>query len=547
MLSQENPVTLPGKRAHLSAEHLSKGFESRAVLSDVSLTVGAGRRLGVVGENGSGKTTLLNILAGTLEPDGGTVTRHGSVAVAGQELPFEEADTISSLLDVALAGVRAALAELDAASVALAEGETGAEDRFAAALAQAERLEAWDAERRADLALDGLGAPSDRNRRLAELSVGQRYRVRLACLLAERVDILLLDEPTNHLDAGGLAYLTECLRGYPGAVVLVSHDRMLLEQVCGSLLDLDPNADGAAVVYGGGYSGYKKAKAVERVRWQQRFALECAEAEQLAQDLRAAENRLISAWRPEKGHNKHGRATHAPSRLHSVRRRLDELTANRVARPPEPLRFSCPDLPKQGLGAVLTAAGVVVPGRLALSGSDTVALSTGDRLVVSGPNGAGKSTLLGVLAGRLEPASGSVWRAKSARVELLAQESEFAEHDRTPAELYSALADRLVLHGALSAGQIVGLGELGLLSAADRHRPVARLSTGQRRRLSLAMLLLRAPHVLLLDEPTNHLSIALVDELTEAIRRTPGAVVVATHDRQLRADLDDWPALELAA
>ncbi|WP_158889150.1 ABC-F family ATP-binding cassette domain-containing protein [Amycolatopsis anabasis] len=533
-----------GQRAHLAAESVSKTYESRPVLSEVSLTVSAGQRLGVVGENGSGKTTLLALLSGAVEPDSGTVTRHGSLAVAGQELPFGPADTIASLLAVALAGARTALAELDAATQALTDGEPGADERFADALARAERLEAWDAERRADLALAGLGAPGDRERPLAELSVGQRYRVRLACVLAERVDVLLLDEPTNHLDAAGLAYLTESLRAHPGVVVLVSHDRMLLDEVCTALLDLDPNADGTPTVYGGGYSAYKQAKAAERVRWEQRYAAETAELEQLAHDLRAAENRLISKWRPDKGTNKHGRATRAPGRLHSVQRRQAELTARRVPRPPEPLRFSCPDLPGSGAGAVLTAAEVVVPGRLELRAA--VALSAGDRLLVTGPNGAGKSTLLETLSGSLEPSAGSVWRAKSARVELLGQESEFADPGRTPDEVYSSVADRLVLHGGLPAGKVVRLGELGLLSAADRNRPVGRLSTGQRRRLSLALAVLRAPHVLLLDEPTNHLSSTLVDELTEAIRHTPVAVVVAAHDRQLRSDLADWPELSLA-
>ncbi|RZQ60287.1 ABC-F family ATP-binding cassette domain-containing protein [Amycolatopsis suaedae] len=533
--------------SHISADQLVKTYDGRPVLDGVTLTVSAGQCLGVVGENGSGKTTLLHLLAGTTVPDAGTVTRHGTVALAAQELPFGDDDTVGSLLDVSLAPARAALSELDAAAEALAEGDPGSDDRYAAALARVEELDAWDAERRADLALQGLGAPTDRQRRLAELSVGQRYRVRLACLLAEGVGILLLDEPTNHLDAGALGYLTERLRSHPGAVVLVSHDRMLLDDVCFALLDLDPTAESGPKVYGGGYTEYKRAKAAERARWEQRYAAEAAEETQLKQDASAARNRLISSWRPEKGTNKHGRATRAPGQLHNVQRRLDDLVARRVSRPPEPLRFSCPDLDGAGSGAVLTASGIAVPGRLTLDAGAAIALSAGDRLVVAGANGAGKSTLLGVLAGRVEPAAGSVWRARSARVGLLAQESDFPDTDLGAARLYERQAARLVARGELASGDVVPLKSLGLFTGPDAARPVNRLSTGQRRRLALALLLLRAPHVLLLDEPTNHLSVTLVDELTEAILRTTVAVVVATHDRRLRADLAGWPSLELAA
>jgi macrolide transport system ATP-binding/permease protein len=518
----------PTHRAHLRAEDLGKGFEARPVLSGVSLTASAGQRLGVIGENGRGKSTLLGLLAGDLDPDTGSVTRHGSVAVAAQELPFADDDTVGTILDRALTTARAALSEVDGAAAALADDEPGADDRYAAALAEAERLEAWDAERRADLALAALDAPADRSRRLAELSVGQRYRVRLACVLAERADILLLDEPTNHLDATGMAYLTARLREHRGVVVLVSHDRMLLDEVCTALLDLDPNADGEVVLHGGGYSAFKAAKAADRARWEQRYALESTRDAELREEVAAAEARLITSWRPPKGAGKHKRATRAPSRMRNVARRLDELTGQRVPKPPEPLRFSGPELAAGPDEVLLGASGVTVPGRL--GPHPDLAVAAGGRLVVCGANGTGKSTLLAVLAGRLAPATGVVRHGARTRIGLLAQESDFADPSVTPAHL---VRDPEPLRA------------LGLLPDVDLTRPVGRLSTGQRRRLSLALLLLGSPHVLLLDEPTNHLSITLVDELTEAVRVTPAAVVVATHDRQLRRDLGSWPRLEL--
>jgi macrolide transport system ATP-binding/permease protein len=357
--------------------------------------------------------------------------------------------------------------------------------------------------------LEALGAPTDRDRPLAELSVGRRYRVRLACLLAERSDLLLLDEPTNHLDAGGLDFLTARIRDHRGAVVLVSHDRMLLDDVCTSLLDLDPNANGEVRVHGGGYTAFTRAKAAERARWEQRYAEESARHAVLSHEVDAAQSRLVTSWRPPKGAARHKRATRAPSRLRNVARRLDELTGQRVPKPPPPLRFACPELDGGTDEVLLSASG--------LDPVPDIALSAGSRLLVSGANGAGKSTLLNVLAGRLTPGTGQVRR--TGRIGLLAQESDFPDNDVSALRLYR--------------GDPAPLRELGLLSDVDLARPVGRLSTGQRRRLSLALLLLRSPHVLLLDE------------LTAALRETQAAVVVATHDRKLRQDLADWPSLDL--
>jgi len=187
-----------------------------------------------------------------------------------------------------------------------------------------------------------------------------------------------------------------------------------------------------------------------------------------------------------------------------------------------------PSLPALPGVTLLQANDVMVEGRLRQPVS--VSLESGSRLVVTGPNGAGKSTLLAVLAGLRPPSRGRVSRSSRVRVGLLAQESPGADA-RCAEEIFAA--------------QAVSLESLGLLSAADRARPVRELSMGQQRRLDLAVLLAARPHVVLLDEPTNHLSIALVDELTEALQATPAAVVVATHDRQLRRDVATWPTLAL--
>lgn len=512
-----------GPDAQLRAEHLSVTRGGRTVLQDLSLTLTTRSRLAVVGENGRGKTTLLHVLAGLLAPDAGTLHRTGTLGLARQEMPVEDGATVGTLTRAAAASAVRAVEDLDRAAAELAAGDAGAADRYADALDRATRLDAWDAGRRLDVALEALGACTDRDRELTTLSVGQRYRVRLACLLGARHDLLLLDEPTNHLDADGLAFLTARLREADGGWAMVSHDRALLADTATSFLDLDPSRDGAATLHTGGYADWQEGRRRDHGAWTQAHADQVAEHQRLAAAVDRARGRLSTGWRPDKGTGKHQRQSHAPGVVQALRRDQEALAAHRVTAPPPPVPLRFPELTPRPGAPLLHAEGVTVPGRLA--GPVDVALAAGDRLVVTGGNGAGKSTLLAVLAGRLAPTSGSVRRP--GRVGLLAQES-----DRSPA----GRTAHQVLDGAPAAG---------LLDAEALRTPVERLSQGQRRRLDLAVRLGARPDLLLLDEPTNHLSAGLVDELTAALRTTGAAVVVATHDRQLLRDLADWPRLHL--
>ncbi|TDC04736.1 ABC-F family ATP-binding cassette domain-containing protein [Nonomuraea longispora] len=536
-------MSLPARaRAHLSATDVRIARGGRPVLTGVNLTVSPGDRLGVVGENGRGKTTLLHVLAGTLTPDSGSVTRVGTVGVADQELPAADDRTVGDLIDVELAQVRAVLCAFDAATRALGQQRPGAEQDYADALADAESFGAWDADRRVDVSLAALGAVTDRDRPLAGLSVGQRYRIRLAGLLGAGHDLLLLDEPTNHLDASGLDHLTARLRAHPGGVVLVSHDRALLADVVTTVLDLDPTSDGLPRTYGGGYDGYREGHRAERERWELAYRDQENERRRLAQDLSAAQNRLVTGWRPDKGTGKHTRATRAPALVRAVHRRREALESHVLDVPKPPLRFQPPRLEATPGVTLLRADDVTVAGRLDTPRS--VHLRAGERLVVTGPNGSGKSTLLAVLAERLKPDSGTVQRRRGARIGLLAQESPPPSRRRA-FEVYEAALGRLVSSGVLREGDQVGLTQLGLLPSEAAHRPVHELSVGQQRRLDLAILLAARPQVILLDEPTNHLSMALVDELTEALSSTAAAVVLATHDRRLLRDTATWPRLRI--
>ena len=545
--SDSHPSVFPaGERAQLVAADVRVVRGAVEVLNGVDLTVVPGSRVAIVGENGAGKSTLLQVLAGRLAADTGSVTRIGTIGYADQEMSTADRRTVADAVGEAIAASRAALAHLDAAAAALADGSTAvgaaAASRYAEALARAEALEAWDAERRVQTSLEALGAVTDHSRRLQDLSVGQRYRVRLACLLGSDEDFLLLDEPTNHLDRAGLEFLTERLRTRPGSSVVVTHDRALLRDVFDTILDLDPTPDGRPRLYGNGYAGYLEGRRALVAQWASDYQQQMAEQARLQAELAAAQDRLISGWRPGKGTGKHQRATRAAGLVQSVHRRQAQLEEHAVTVPEPPQALQFPQMPEPPAGVLLAAQDVVVAGRLESAVSFTVA--SGDRFVVTGPNGAGKSTLLAALSGEVAPTVGSIRLGAGVRLAYLAQESELPREVTADAYFDASLAT-LVARGVLTEEEVVTLDELGLLRPDEANKRIGEMSVGQQRRLDLAVALARRPHVLVLDEPTNHLSVGLVDELTEALSATPSAVVVATHDRQMLRDTAGWMQLRL--
>ncbi|WP_189593690.1 ABC-F family ATP-binding cassette domain-containing protein [Streptomyces massasporeus] len=523
----------------LLAHDLVRSLGGRRVLDGVCLTASPGHRIGLIGENGVGKSTLLRVLGGVDEPDAGTVSRPDGLGFLHQEMPFDAGATIAAVLDEALREAREDLAELERLGEELArlpEDDPGHRELLAAygrRLEQAQDRESWDADRRAALVLDGLGLGAfGHDRTLGSLSGGQRGRLALAALLVRRPPALLLDEPTNHLDDSAAAFLEEQLRDLPRAVVLASHDRAFLDAACTDLIDLDPAVDGP-VRYGGGYSAYLGEKRAERQRWERRYAEEQEELAELRHSAGVTARRVAPDRGPrdnEKmgyGHRAGRVQSQISRRVRNAARRLEELERAQAAEPPRPLRFAAGELAaraEESERPLASLRDVRVAGRLALDGLEVAA---GDRLLVTGGNGAGKSTLLAVLAGRL-PAEGEVHRRAGLTVGLLTQDTGFERLDRTVRDTY----ERAV---GPERAEKVPIGSLGLMHEADLAKPVGHLSVGQRRRLALALLVARPPHLLLLDEPTNHLSPRLCDELEEALGTTgPGAIVVASHDRWLR-------------
>lgn len=513
----------------LLARDLVRAYADRRVLDGVSLIATPGQRIGLVGENGAGKSTLLRLLAGVDTPDAGEVTRPADSGYLAQELPFTPTDTVADVVDAALADIRAAQQRLDELASVLDDPAALAE--YGEVLDWLTNHEAWDADRRAAAVLAGLGlATVPKNRALGEISGGQRSRLALAALLIRQPSAVLLDEPTNHLDDNAVEFLEAHLRALPGVVVLASHDRVFLDAVCTDIVDLDPTMDGPTR-YGGAYTDYLAAKQAQRRRWEQRFVVEQRELAELRHSVEVTA-RQVNHHRAMRDRNKMSYGmigdrvqSQVSRRVRNAAARLAELDRDQVRKPPEPLRFTGA-LTTDGTaastadGPVLSARDLDIPARLTLARLD---LPPTGKLLVTGANGTGKSTLLAVLAGQLAPTTGSIHRHHNARVALLPQDVRFDHPEWT--------VTKTLEH---TRGTVVSPTELGLLHPRDLPRPVSALSVGQRRRLALALLIAAAPQVLLLDEPTNHISLTLAEELEEALRTAPGAIVVASHDRWLR-------------
>jgi macrolide transport system ATP-binding/permease protein len=313
-------------------------------------------------------------------------------------------------------------------------------------------------------------------------------------------------------------------------VVAASHDRVFLQSVCGTIVDLDPahlGTDGAGGDrFTGGYDQYLQAKRDARRRWQEAFERHQDELDTLREAARSSA-RQVAHGRAARDNDKFihafkgGNVARAVSRrVADVRQRIEVLERHPVPRPPEPLRFRGLGGPAHAVtGRAVEVRDLTVSHRLHVPRLD---LEGRERLLVTGTNGSGKSTLLKVLAGRVAATSGVV-EVRARRVGHLPQDVTFRHPDRSALAVYEA-----------ATGSPVPLRDLGLLHARDIGRPVGDLSVGQQRRLGLAVLVARAADLLLLDEPTNHISLALADELEDALSHPPAAVVVASHDRWLR-------------
>ncbi|MEU0554373.1 ATP-binding cassette domain-containing protein [Dactylosporangium sp. NPDC006015] len=535
-------------------------FAERVVLAGIDLVVGPAERIAVIGDNGAGKSTLLRVLAGTVELTAGerAVELPGGAAFAEQQPRFRPDATVTHALDDLLADIRALEAETQRAAERLAAAGPGERDELLEQLSAAvDRFEARDGyqlDQRVDAGLDRLGLGGlDRSRPVHTLSGGERARLALAAALASEAELLLLDEPTNDLDDAGIAWLEDRLDAHRGALVVVTHDRALLDRLATDIVHVE---DGALRRYGDGYAGYLTARASERRRlldeyeaWRQDLARQQAIVAANAFRLDAIPRKAERAVFGHGAFRARGRDHGAMGRIRMAKERLARLRGDPAPRPADPLRFTpaFTSIPTSTLtstaafnGPAAASAGAAEEKAVLIRADgvrlddggprlrlDALAVAPGDRLLISGPNGAGKTTLLNVLAGELTPQWGTVWRRTGIRVAWLRQDVTTG----TPATLLDAFA---AATGAYRDDAADTLLRLGLFHPDDLHRQVAHLSVGQRRRLEVAVAVTRPSDVLLLDEPTNHLAPELLEQLEDALRDYPGAVLTVTHDRRWR-------------
>lgn len=522
-----------GPSVMFTVHHISKSYSTHTILKDIYFSVNAGDRVGLIGPNGCGKTTLLRILAGEETPDQGAITfsrpdlRIGYLPQGFQPGPGESAGDV---LKKVLGSVEEAEAELARLAAAISKDpqDENLQEDYDAAL---QRLQSLSSSRNPAPVLNALGLGDiGLDTPASILSGGQKTRLGLALVLLGEPQALLLDEPSNHLDIEMLEWLEDWLADFPGAALIVSHDRTFLDRTVNRILDIDPEKHSLRE-YSGNYSAYLEQYLAEREQQMGAYKDQVYEIRRMKQDIARTKQQSLrvelTTTSRQPGVRRYAKkvARKAKSREKKLDRFLE--SSDRVEKPKESwqmkLEFNAPDH-KSGHVLTLEKLAVGYPGHGPLLQNLNLHVRGGQRIVMTGPNGAGKTSLLRTIAGQVEPHSGQVRVATGLRMGYMTQEQEFVDPELNALEMVQSLAPlnetdaRSFLHYFLFDGD-------------DPLRPASNLSYGERARLVLALLAAQGSNFLLLDEPINHLDIPSRARFERALSGFDGAVLAVVHDR----------------
>lgn len=489
----------------LNLNNISLHFGSRFLFENVSLTVFDHQKIGLIGANGSGKSSLFKLILGEHQPDSGEINipRHLRIGHLAQEVPPLDKSALEFVIDgdQTLRQIEQALKKAEALNDY---------EQMAKLHQQMVEIDAYSAVARAAKLLYGLGfSPAAQQKAVKDFSGGWRTRLSLAQTLMCPADILLLDEPTNHLDLEAIVWLEKWLKQFPGAILMVSHDRLFLDNCVDHIIHLE---NGQLKTYTGNYTQFETLRAMQLALQQKTYEKQqkkMAHLEEFVRRFRA----------------KASKAKQAQSRLKTIQK-IDQVAAAQVN---SPFQFEFPDIAKPP-NPLLTLTNVQIGYQSNHPILDKInfQISPGMRVGLLGPNGAGKSTLIKLLAGQNKPLQGTVYLAQGVKI------GYYAQHQLEQLTLNESPFWHLQQLAPQASSQVLRqfLGGFGF-SGDSALSSINNFSGGEKARLALALLVWQAPNLLLLDEPTNHLDLEMRNALTIALQSYDGALILVSHDRYL--------------